>query len=252
MDIVLSTYANGSTFIDKGSEIPVWASNTTTANSWALPNVDYGISKNGQDIYIQYGKNEYGWASIRYWNYKVNILSQTLRDDNSLDVTLRVIMNFWRSTEAPSRLDGYRVVYNIYINGTHMMNYTGRTIDDIRLDSDKYVDITVNVPPEQYSNSSAMHLTIEYPDGEYISTSSYIGVRLYNPNPLDPDIKPWAIRKSGVFRTLNVPSGTFKKRSSGSWVDKSIHKESSVNAINKGVARIRKSGSWRGQNKFGS
>ena len=52
MDIVLSTYANGTTFIDKGSEIPVWASNTTTANSWALPNVVYGISKNGPDIYI--------------------------------------------------------------------------------------------------------------------------------------------------------------------------------------------------------
>ena len=48
MDIVLSTYANGSTFINKGSEIPLWASNTTTANSWALPNADYGISKNGK------------------------------------------------------------------------------------------------------------------------------------------------------------------------------------------------------------
>ena len=250
MDIVLSTYANGTTFIDKSPEIPLWASNTTTANSWALPNVDYGISRNGQNIYIQYGKNEYGWASIRYWNYKVNILSQTLRDDNSLDVTLRVTMNFWRSSEAPSRIDGYRVIYNMYINGTHVMNYVGRTIDNIWIDSDKVVDITVNVPPEQYSNSSAMNLTVEYPDGEYSPTSSYIGVRLYNPNPAF--IKPWSIRKSGTFKTLNVPSGNFKKRSSGSWVDKSQHSISSVNAINSGVARIRKSGSWRGQNKFGS
>ena len=250
MDIVLSTYANGTTFIDKGSEIPVWASNTTTANSWALPNVSYGISKNGPDIYIQYGKNEYGWASIRYWNYKVNILNQTLKEDNSLDVTLRVKMDFWRSSEGPSRIDGYRVIYNMYINGTHVINYVGRTIDNIWIDSDKFVDITVNVPPEQYSNASAMNLTVEYPDGEYTPTSSYIGVRLYNPNPAV--IKPWAIRKSGTFKTLNRPSGFFKRRVNGSFTDKSNQHVYDINKPNQGSHRIRKTSVWTGQNKIGA
>lgn len=65
------------------------------------------------------------------------------------------------------------------------------------------------------------------------------------------DIKPWAVRKSGTFKTHNRPSGWFKIRKSGSWVDKSKQKKSDVNQTNRGVHRIRKSGSWKGQNKIG-
>ena len=66
------------------------------------------------------------------------------------------------------------------------------------------------------------------------------------------DIKPWAIRKSGVFKTLNVPSGTLQIRKGGAWVDKSLTPVTSVDVINQGTSRVRKSGNWRGQNKFGS
>ena len=66
------------------------------------------------------------------------------------------------------------------------------------------------------------------------------------------DIKPWAIRKSGVFKTLNVPSGKFQIRKGGAWIDKSLTPITSVDVINQGTSRVRKSGNWRGQNKFGS
>ena len=64
-------------------------------------------------------------------------------------------------------------------------------------------------------------------------------------------LKPWAIRKSGVFKTHNRPSGYMKIRKSGTFVDKSEILESDVNQPNKGSSRIRKSGSFVGQNKIG-
>lgn len=66
-----------------------------------------------------------------------------------------------------------------------------------------------------------------------------------------PNIKPWAIRKSGVFETHNRPSGYMKIRKSGTFVDKSEILESDVNQPNKGSSRVRKSGSFVGQNKIG-
>lgn len=64
-------------------------------------------------------------------------------------------------------------------------------------------------------------------------------------------IKPWAIRKSGIFKTLDRRSGFFRIRKSGSWADKSRHLETDVGKENQGVARIRKSGKWLGQNRIG-
>ena len=66
-----------------------------------------------------------------------------------------------------------------------------------------------------------------------------------------PDIKPWAIRKSGRFKTHSRPSGWFKIRKSGSWADKSTQDVSHVRQPNAGKHRIRKSGTWLGQNKIG-
>lgn len=66
------------------------------------------------------------------------------------------------------------------------------------------------------------------------------------------NIKPWSIRKSNIFKTLNIPVGWFKVRNSNTWNDVSYNKSSDVNLVNKGHSRIRKSGNWRGQNKFGS
>lgn len=69
--------------------------------------------------------------------------------------------------------------------------------------------------------------------------------------PPPQEIKPWAIRKSGVFKTLNRDSGFFKIRHQGSWVDKSKSLISDINKKDYGTHRIRKNGVWVGQNKIG-
>lgn len=63
--------------------------------------------------------------------------------------------------------------------------------------------------------------------------------------------KPWAIRKSGDFKTLDVASGFFKIRKSNNWNNKSEMSLSDVNKANAGPARVRKNGTWKGQGKLG-
>lgn len=79
------------------------------------------------------------------------------------------------------------------------------------------------------------------------SDSGYTRTHWY----VNANIKPWAVRKSGVFKTHNRPSGFLKIRKSGTFVDKSEMLESDVNQQNKGSSRVRKSGSFVGQNKIG-
>lgn len=64
--------------------------------------------------------------------------------------------------------------------------------------------------------------------------------------------KPWAIRKNNQFKSLDVSSGFYKIRKSNNWVDKSEMMLSDINRDNAGTARIRKSGTWKGQNKIGN
>lgn len=62
--------------------------------------------------------------------------------------------------------------------------------------------------------------------------------------------RPWAVRKGGTFKSLNNPTGWLKIRKSGKW--KEVETMSEANQANKGTSRIRKSGTWVGQDKIGS
>lgn len=70
--------------------------------------------------------------------------------------------------------------------------------------------------------------------------------------PVDTDIKPWAIRKSNTWKTLDRPSGFFKIRRAVNYVNKSTSAISTVGKVNQGTHRIRRSGNWLGQNKIGN
>ena len=55
-------------------------------------------------------------------------------------------------------------------------------------------------------------------------------------------IKPWAIRQSNVFKSLQTINKSFKIRKSNNWTDKSQQDNN----------KIRKSNNWVKQNKIGS
>lgn len=66
------------------------------------------------------------------------------------------------------------------------------------------------------------------------------------------DFRPWAARKSGSWKSLDNSGGFFKKRIGASWSDIALMTYDQVNQTNQGTSRIRKSGSWKGQNRLGS
>lgn len=74
---------------------------------------------------------------------------------------------------------------------------------------------------------------------------------IYTREQIITTVKPWAIRKSGVFQSLNRASGFFRIRKNGTWQEKSETENSSIGQTNQGTSRIRKNGTWLGQNKIG-
>lgn len=64
-------------------------------------------------------------------------------------------------------------------------------------------------------------------------------------------LKPWAIRKSGNFKTLHRQTGRFQVRKSGRWDERSSVVETDVGKPNVGTSRVRRNRQFVCQNKIG-
>lgn len=69
--------------------------------------------------------------------------------------------------------------------------------------------------------------------------------------PKPQSFKPWAIRKSGVWLSLDKPTGYFSVRKNSQWIDKSEDSLDNVNKVNLGHSRIRKNNQFKQQGKLG-
>ena len=72
-------------------------------------------------------------------------------------------------------------------------------------------------------------------------------------NKVKQFIRPWAIRKSGLWKSLQSLSTRFKIRKNGIWKtmpDEDID-STKVGQANYSPSRIRKSGTWKAQGKIG-
>lgn len=64
-------------------------------------------------------------------------------------------------------------------------------------------------------------------------------------------LKPWAIRKSGQFKTLHRQTGRFQVRKSGRWGERSSVVATDVGKPNVGTSRLRRNRQFVCQNKIG-
>mgnify|MGYP000002615893 FL=1 len=240
-----STSANVENF---GTGVAPWTEAYANAWQFSSADTDYGYMTNGNTTYIQYGQNDPSvWASMRFWGESVEILEETTNADNSITAKIRVKALFWWSKRVSSNA-GYRVDYDIKVNGQTIWTFSGYTTDEVIKNDESSQEFTVTIPAESSSSASALNISVSYPNGEYSNNSFYVGMFLFNPNK--KSIKPWAIRKSGIFKTLNRPSGIFQQRK-GSWQDVS---EQPANAVGQAVSAphsVRKSGQWIGQRQIG-
>lgn len=247
LELKFSTSAN--TKIENfGTGVPGWTEAYANAWHFSKADTDYGYMTNGNTTYIQYGHNDPSvWASMRFWGQSVEVLEERTNPDNSITAKIRVKALFWWSKRVSSN-GGYRVDYDIKVNGQTVWSFSGYTTDEVIKNNEVAQEFTVTVLPEERSSASALNVAVSYPNGEFPDNNFFVGVFLYN--NFKKTIKPWAIRKGGIFKTLNRSSGFFKQRKDG-WKDVSGQP---TNAVGKAVSaphRIRKSGQWLGQGQIG-
>lgn len=241
-----STNANIENF---GTGIPAWTEAYANAWHFSRSDTDYGYMTNGNTTYIQYGHNDPSiWASMRFWGQSVELLEERINPDNSITAKIRVKALFWWSKRVSNNA-GYRVNYDINVNGKTIWTFNGLTTDEVIKNTEAVQEFTVTVLPEERSSASALNINVTYPNGEFPNNNFYVGVFLYN--NFKKSIKPWAIRKAGTFKSLNRSSGFFKRRS-GSWQDKSAQPYNAINKEGSASHKIRKSGKWLGQGKIGA
>lgn len=231
-----------------GTGVPAWTE--AYANAWHFSNsdTDYGYMTNGNTTYIQYGHNDPSvWASMRFWGESVEVIEERTNPDNSITAKVRVKALFWWSKRVSSNA-GYRVNYDIKVNGKTVWSFSGYTTDEVIKNNEAVQEFTVTVAPEERSSASALNVAVSYPNGEFPDNNFFVGVFLYN--NFKKAIKPWAIRKSGIFKTLNRQSGFFKQRKDG-WKDVSGQPTTAVGKSVSAPHRIRKSGQWLGQGQIG-
>lgn len=231
-----------------GTGVPGWTE--AYSNAWHFSNADtdYGYMTNGNTTYIQYGHNDPSvWASMRFWGESVEVIEERTNPDNSITAKIRVKALFWWSKRVSSNA-GYRVNYDIKVNGKTVWSFSGYTTDEVIKNDEVTQEFTVTVLPEERSSASALNINVTYPNGEFENNNFYVGIFLYN--NFKKAVKPWAIRKSGIFKTLNRQSGFFKQRKDG-WKDVSGQPTTAVGKSVSAPHRIRKSGQWLGQGQIG-
>lgn len=242
----------------EGKGVARWFPDYTDINKWYhSPSIPTGekffyYTDTDDDIYVQYGKNDTGWVSAKFFGQTVEIIEETLREeDNAIEATVRVNANFFNSKRNNFGSGGVRVKYTIKINNVVQYTFDGQTTSDFDNGSKPFQEFFVRIYPRETSTRTSMIMSINYPNGEFENRDLIVGFGLFNPNyppepPPEPEYYvPMAIRKNGDWKCLNNNNGKIKRRINNIWVDKSEEDEDTERQVNKGKNRIRKSGSWR-------
>lgn len=236
-----------------GSMIPPWVGNYNKNNWWSdgLTATDYFYSISGDSLYIQYGQNISLWATSKFFGQTVSIDNETVNDDGSINVEVTVTPNFFASRLTDFvATTGVRVKWTVKVNNNVVYTFDGLTNEEFTKGAVTAQRFKAKVMPQETFTGTALTLEVRYPNGEYKDSSITTGFSLFNPNL--ETFRPWAIRKSGTFKTLDKSSGFLNKRKGGAWQPIPKMMLNQQGAANKGTSRIRKSNIWVGQTKIGS
>lgn len=228
-----------------GTGIPTWLADITNVASWYSGSESFFYNiVNEEDVYIQYGKDQVGWASARFFHQTISIDNIIELEDGSIEVDFSVTPNFFRGrkNEVGSGV-GYNVEYTIKIGSEIIWNWVGTTVDSFNFYDGLEQTFNVSIPPETGNSQGAFHIDIHYPDGQFSDAEMIVGIELYNSNP--KTYVPMAIRKSRSWKALDSNNGKIKRRISGSWVDKSEENFNTQREVNQGKNRLRVNNQFR-------
>jgi hypothetical protein len=231
--------------INKGTGNPSWLGNEGDNGTWYNAGGEtryfYNVVDN-ETVYVQYGKNQDGWASGRFFAQSLDILEEVEEPDGSITATVEVQALFFKSRLTDYANAGFQVAYNLLVNNQTQYTHNGNSIDILNFPAREKITFTVNVQPEETATKTAFEWRTVYTAGEGQDSTTFIGFALYNPNPAT--YVPMAIRKSGTFKALDANNGFIKKRVSSNWNDYSNENNTTQRQKDKGKNRIRRSSDW--------
>lgn len=242
--------------------------------------VGYTAEETSAQIRIN-GDTEYTFyytKNVEYANVTVEYIDRATSRKLRSDKTLRNQTVGSRITEYAEEIDNYTVesdtMYHNVVSGSNIIRFyynrnreyrdvtieyvdteTGRKLRADKILSRQEVGTNVvayYIPIDGYNVDNGTK-TYRVTDGNNVIRFNYSRNIVY--------IRPWAIRKSGVWKSFTTNSTNMVKRVRGAWSKKDTSMDSRLaggnkttndTAGNKSASYIRKNGSWKRQGKIGS
>lgn len=246
LELVFFTNAEGGTRSNKGGTVPPWYNNENTYSTWySSPQVSFFHNQKfgtPNVMYIQYGRNSQGWGSGRFFVQELEVVSEVENTNGSITVKVRSRLRRFRQRKTSTTSQGFDVVYTIKILGNTVYTYRGTASDTVNEGASAWYTQNFTIDPQDTVQESGIYFGVHYPNGEANDRNIMLGFGLKNTNPIS--YKPMAVRKSN-WLSLDKNNGKISKRKGEKWIDVSLEDYTTINSVNTGKNRIRKSGRWR-------
>lgn len=230
------------------SEVPAWYTNgvENKANWWGGPNTDvneaFYWSLVGNHAFIQYGKNQSGWAGCRFIDETLTWTNERQNSDGSIDCDVTVDIGQYGGRRTDYFTGNVPVVHTIKIGNQVVATYSGGTGDGFNVPANPgRITSHITVAPQSYSDTVQLYFDVHYPTGIFPDAHFAAGITLYNPTP--PAYIPMSTRKNGKWLNLNDHGGHISIRH-GNWQDRSKELYTTQRQENQGHNRIRRGGKW--------
>lgn len=230
---------------NKGGSVPPWYPNWKVISNWYF---ESGVSfcyniVNDKDVYLQYGRDDVGWASARFLSKTLDVTNEVENSDGSITADITVTSHFFNGMPNNNPVTGYETNYLVKINGIIQYDFTDNSRAEFTKGARPPITFSIKVDPQETNTQTAYEISFEYPNKEVPDSYMHVGIGLFNPNV--PTYTPMSIRKTNQWKDLNSNNGKILIRQGSSWIDKSKENISTSKQIDKGKNRIRKSNNWR-------
>lgn len=212
-------------------------------SSWYSGNESFFYNMVGdKELFIQYGKNQPGWASAKFFNQTLEILEEEEQENGDIKARIKVTPKYFKGFKSNYSNQGYRVNYTVSVAGKVVYTFSGMTTDTINQGAKDPIYTDILVKPQEEYTGGAFKVDINYPDGQFTPAKLIVGIGVFNPNPVN--YIPMGIRKGNKWLSLNKHNGYIKKRIGNSWKDYSKEDNNTSLKEGKGKNRIRINGKW--------
>lgn len=254
-NVILQNSSVGANMHDKGGGLPTWNGHESDPKYWYNDGVPSSGNTNGfynlvhnsetnTHQFIQYGQDTQGWAGVIFIDDSVNISSQKLNPDGSVDVVGSMGVGSVDAFRTNHFTKGVSVILTITVQGNQVLRHQGLTGDKwSQLPNPHDFNFSVNIPPQTSSHVMTMNLKWEYPNHEYPTYQFAVGTDIYNPN--QGLYTPMMVKSlNGQWIKLNDQNKNIQIKQTN-WAIVPKEQLATQNAVNTGHSRTKRGANYQ-------